>query len=106
ALTPQDFNLVDSEGNPLDPPAGRASTHVSIIALASTIARLFTGTISDLFAPPSNPESPPSRRIYFSRLSLLLPSAFLLLLAFLNLGIRPLVSAHPSLFHLSSALVG
>ncbi|KIW64604.1 hypothetical protein PV04_09527 [Phialophora macrospora] len=105
-LTPQDYNLVDSDGNIIAPPAGQASTHVSIIALASTFARLFTGTLSDLFAPPSNPDSPPSARFHFSRLSLLIPSAFLLLLCFLNLGIRSLVSAHPSLFLLSSALLG
>lgn len=104
-LTPRDYNFVDGEGNMLPPPAGHASLHVSIIALASTFARLFTGTLSDLFAPPSNPESS-SQRFHFSRLVLLLPSAFLLLVAFLNLGIRTLVADHPSLFLLSSALVG
>lgn len=105
-LTPKDHNFVDGSGNIITPPAGSASTHVSIIALASTFARLFTGTLSDLFAPASNPDTPPSARFAFSRLSLLLPSAFLLLLCFLNLAIRPLVAAHPSLFLLSSALLG
>ncbi|KAJ9604390.1 putative monocarboxylate transporter mch1 [Cladophialophora chaetospira] len=105
-LTPQDYNFVDGSGNIIAPPAGQASTHVSIIALASTFGRLFTGTLSDLFAPPSNPDIPPSARFHFSRLSLLLPSAFLQLLCFLNLGLRPLVSQHPSLFLLSSALLG
>ncbi|KIV93940.1 hypothetical protein PV10_05112 [Exophiala mesophila] len=88
------------------PPAGHASTHVSIIALASTFARLFTGTLSDLFAPPSNPETPPSAGFSFSRLVLLLPSAFLLLFAFLNLAIPSLTAATPSLFLLSSGLLG
>lgn len=87
-----------------DPPAGHASTHVSIIALTSTFARLFTGSLSDLFAPPSNPEHPPSARFTFSRLVLLLPSAFIQLLAFLNLGL--LVAETPSLFLMSSALLG
>ncbi|KAF7512181.1 hypothetical protein GJ744_002343 [Endocarpon pusillum] len=37
------------------PPAGQPSSHVSIIALTSTIARILTGTISDMFAPqPDN----------------------------------------------------
>jgi MFS family permease len=88
------------------PPAGHASTHVSIIALASTVARLFTGTLSDLFAPPSQPENPPETRVSFSRLVLLLPSAFLLLLAFLNLALPWLTPSTPGLFLLSSGLLG
>jgi MFS family permease len=87
-----------------DPPAGRASTHVSIIALTSTFARLFTGSLSDLFAPPSNPDYPPSARFTFSRLVLLLPSAFIQLLSFVNLGL--FVAQEPSLFLLSSGLLG
>ena len=105
-LTPRNYNYVGEDGDILAPPAGLASTHVSIIALASTFARLFTGTLSDLFAPPSNPESPPFNRFHFSRLVLLIPSAFLLFLCFLNLAIRPLVLDHPSLFLLSSGLLG
>jgi MFS family permease len=88
------------------PPAGHASTHVSIIALASTAARLITGSLSDLFAPPSQPDNPPSTRVRFSRLVLLLPSAFLLLLAFLNLALPFLTPQTPSLFLVSSALLG
>lgn len=90
----------------LDPPAGLPETHVSIIALTSTIARLFTGTLSDLFAPPSNPNAPPSTRFHFSRLVLLLPSAALLLLSFLLLAIPQAIPANPSWFLLSSALLG
>ncbi|KIY04165.1 uncharacterized protein Z520_00857 [Fonsecaea multimorphosa CBS 102226] len=104
-LTPKNYNYIDGDGIK-NPPAGHASTHVSIVALASTFARLFTGTLSDLFAPPSNPDSPPSNRFQFSRLVLLIPSAFLLLLAFLNLAIPGLTLQHPSLFPISSSLVG
>ncbi|KPI38257.1 putative transporter mch1 [Cyphellophora attinorum] len=89
-----------------NPPAGHAATHVSIIALTSTIARLFTGSLSDLFAPPSNPEYPPSARFTLSRLALLLPSAGIQLLAFVVLGLPFLVLQTPSLFLLSSALLG
>ena len=89
-----------------NPPAGRPSTHVSIIALTSTFARLFTGSLSDLFAPPSRPENPPTARFSFSRLVLLLPSAALQLLAFVNLGLPFLTPAEPSLFLLSSSLLG
>jgi MFS family permease len=105
-LSPKNFNSVDDGGNIIAPPAGHASMHVSVIALASTFARLFTGSLSDLFAPVSNPDSPPLTRFQLSRLSLLLPSAFLLLLCFLNLALRPLVTSHPSLFLLSSSLLG
>lgn len=99
-LTPR--NYVDLT----NPPAGHAATHVSIIALASTVARLFTGTLSDLFAPPSQLDNPPSTRVSFSRLVLLLPSACLLLLAFLNLALPFLTAETPSLFLLSSTLLG
>jgi hypothetical protein len=40
-----------------------------------------------------------------SRLSFLLPSAFILSLGFLILA-SPLITAHPGLFHISSAFVG
>ena len=99
-LTPKHYFDVTS------PPAGRASTHVSIIALTSTFARLFTGTLSDLFAPPSEPEIPPSTRTTFSRLVLLLPSAILLLFAFLTLALPFLTPSTPSLFLLCSGLLG
>ncbi|EXJ95813.1 hypothetical protein A1O1_00937 [Capronia coronata CBS 617.96] len=99
-LTPKNYLDLTS------PPAGHAATHVSIIALASTFARLFTGTLSDLFAPPSQPDNPPSTRVSFSRLVLLIPSAFLLLLSFLNLALPFLTAQHPSLFMLSSGLLG
>ena len=89
-----------------NPPAGRAATHVSIIALTSTFARLFTGSLSDLFAPPSNPNHPPSTRFTFSRLVLLLPSAVIQLLAFLVLGLPFLTLQNPPLFLLSSGLLG
>ena len=89
-----------------NPPAGHASTHVSIIALTSTFARLFTGSLSDLFAPPSQTERPPQTRVSFSRLVLLLPSASLQLLAFVNLALPFLTPAEPSLFLLSSSLLG
>ena len=87
------------------PPAGRPSTHVSIIALTSTVARLLTGTLSDLFAPTSSSDcSPP--RTSFSRLTLLLPSAVLLFFSFFVLALPPLVPSNPPLFLASSALLG
>ncbi|RMD45086.1 hypothetical protein DV735_g174, partial [Chaetothyriales sp. CBS 134920] len=87
--------------------AGRASTHVSLIALTSTIARLGTGYLSDTFAPPSASEAAGSRRRpSFSRMLLLLPSATVQLLAFLILALPFLTPSHPRLFLLSSSLLG
>ena len=90
------------------PPAGQPSTHVSIIALTSTLARLLTGTLSDLFAPTSlsSSSSPAERRTTFSRLTLLLPSAVVLFLSFFILALPSLVPSNPPLFLASSALLG
>ncbi|RAK96613.1 MFS transporter [Aspergillus ibericus CBS 121593] len=100
------------------PPAGLPSTHVTTIALTSTIARLLTGSLSDLFAPPAvhlfpgslesnRPASPTSTesRTTFTRLAFLLPSAFLLSLGYLLLS-SPLPLHHPGLTHITTALIG
>ncbi|KAL2865151.1 MFS transporter [Aspergillus lucknowensis] len=101
-------------------PAGLPSTHVAIIALTSTVARLMTGSLSDLFAPRTDyhfltdqetaarsyPESSPNtRRPTLSRLAFLIPSALLLSLGFLLLA-SPFPTHHPELSHLTTALVG
>ncbi|PGH16203.1 hypothetical protein AJ79_01971 [Helicocarpus griseus UAMH5409] len=121
----------------LPPPAGNPATHVTIIALTSTLARLLTGYLSDLFAPspthshlqPTSPTlsfttssfpRPNSHQqhhhhqtptlltrhpLTLSRLTFLLPSAFLLSLGFLYLA-TPLPLQHPATFPLTTALVG
>lgn len=99
------------------PPAGRPSSHVSIIALTSTIARIFTGTMCDIFAPRpldhqdpdntntnTNTNKPPPFSL--SRLTLLLPSALLLSTGFLTLSLPSLVPTHPPLLLSTSALLG
>ncbi|KAJ9491762.1 hypothetical protein VN97_g1507 [Penicillium thymicola] len=109
-LTPQSYPTGAS------PPAGSPSTHVTTIALTSTIARLLTGSLSDYFAPPAThlfpsiPEdsrntSPPSSRLTLSRMIFLIPSAFLLSLGYLLLA-SPLPLAHPGIFNLTTALIG
>lgn len=90
------------------PPASNSpATHVSIVALASTLARLATGTLSDLLAPPSTPDhqssSPSTPGI--SRLAFLLTSTFILSTAQILLA-SGLIQSHPSLFGLVSALQG
>ncbi|KIA75665.1 mch1-like transporter [Aspergillus ustus] len=99
-------------------PAGLPSTHVTIIALTSTIARLLTGSLSDLFAPraadhlfltdheTATPmQTPGKRRVTLSRLAFLIPSALLLSLGFLLLA-SPFPTQRPELSHVTTALVG
>ncbi|CRG83862.1 putative transporter mch1 [Talaromyces islandicus] len=99
------------------PPAGLASTHVSTNALASTVARLLVGSITDIFAPPAthqfiysleNPNRQPvpySNGTTVSRLTFLLASAVVLSLGFLLLA-SPLTIHHPELFHATTVFVG
>lgn len=99
------------------------ATHVSIVALTSTLARLITGTLSDILAPVSvshqhrrGPESvansfsslPPyehPRRFTVSRMTFLLSFAFILSLGQLLLA-SGWVQNHASRFAAVSALIG
>ncbi|KAJ5832508.1 hypothetical protein N7474_000819 [Penicillium riverlandense] len=100
------------------PPAGLPSTHVTTVALTSTLARLATGSLSDFFAPPavhlfpagarhrpSSSLSDTPSRASFSRMIFLLPSALLLSIGYLILA-SPIPLKEPSIFHLTTALVG
>lgn len=101
-----------------------AATHVSIVAITSTLARLLTGTLSDILAPTApthqhrrGPESlansmsslppldAPPKRFAVSRITFLLASAFIL-----SLGQVLLASGwcqnHTSRFAAVSALIG
>lgn len=101
-----------------------AATHVSIVAITSTIARLATGTLSDILAPTApthqhrrGPDSVsnslaslPSldarpRRFTLSRITFLLTFAFILSLGQLLLA-SGWVQNHPSRFAAVSALIG
>ena len=85
------------------PSSNSPATHVSIVALTSTIARLVTGTLSDLVAPTNDELKP--RKCTFSRLVFLLLSTFLFSLGQLFLA-SGLVQRTPSFFPAVSALVG
>lgn len=96
-----------------------AATHVSIVAITSTIARILTGTLSDLLAPTSSPHHyrPPSssssldplshhpRRFTLSRITFLLIFAFLLSLGQIFLA-SGLIQQHGDRFWIVSALIG
>lgn len=100
------------------------ATHVSIVAITSTLARLITGTLSDVLAPvaPSNqhrvgpdsvansmsslpPLQQPRKRFTISRINFLLAFAFILSLGQLLLA-SGWVQNHPSRFAVVSAFIG
>ncbi len=85
------------------PTSNSPTTHVSIVALTSTLARLLTGTLSDLLAPTTSPPNP--RTCTVSRVTFLLLSTLLFSLgqALLASG---LVQQKPALFPTVSALIG
>ena len=87
------------------PPWNSPATHVSIVALTSTVARLFTGTISDVLAPTSPAERSPRKPIQVSRVTLLLASTILLSLGQVLLA-SGLVQKSPDSFSLVSAFIG
>lgn len=95
-----------------------AATHISIVAVTSTVARLFTGTLTDLLAPvPATPHhrtsaqnslsSLPPRGGTFtvSRVAFLLTFAFLLSLGEVLLA-SGLIQDHGERFWIVSALIG
>ncbi|RJE17363.1 transporter, partial [Aspergillus sclerotialis] len=105
-LTPRSYPLYSP------PPAGLPSTHVTTVALTSTVARILTGSLSDLFAPPalhfytsSQTDLAQTNRLTLSRLTFLIPSALLLSIGYLLLA-TPVTQNHPQLFHVITAFVG
>ncbi|KAL8971799.1 MAG: hypothetical protein Q9197_003088 [Variospora fuerteventurae] len=89
------------------PSSNSPATNVSIMALTSTLARLLTGTLSDLLAPtPSvTHDQSSAKRFTCSRLTFLLGSTVLFSLGQLLLA-SGLIQTHPSVFPLVSALIG
>ncbi|KAK4954381.1 hypothetical protein LTR10_007812 [Elasticomyces elasticus] len=103
-----------------------AATHVSIVAITSTLARILTGTLTDLLAPTSSPHqhrrgpgsmanstaslptqhAEPSKRSFeVSRLTFLISFTFLMSLGQLLLA-TGLLQGHGDLFWLVSASIG
>ena len=88
------------------PSSNSPATHVSIVALTSTLARLLTGTLTDLLAPNAAVEhSKPSTTFSISRITFLLLSTLLFSFGQILLA-SGLVQHTPSLFPAVSALVG
>jgi hypothetical protein len=99
------------------------ATHVSIVAVTSTVARLLTGTLSDLLAPlaathqhhrgpdsvtnslASLPDHLPHRKFTLSRVTFLLTFALILSLGQLLLA-SGWIQNHASRFAFVSALIG
>ena len=97
------LNTLYPPPSPGPPPSNSPATHVSIITLTSTLARLAIGTLSDLLAPSTSPSR--SKPCTVSRIWLLLLATTLSSVAQLLLA-TPLPSLHPHIFPLVSALVG
>ena len=113
--------------SPLLPPTSPA-THVSIVAIASTIARIIAGTLSDLLAPKDTqprhhrsshgsltsslasldplPSATPHKPLTISRLTLLLMSTILLSLGQVLLATGAVQCHASTRFWIVSALVG
>ena len=86
------------------PPWNSPATQVSIVALTSTLARLLTGTISDLLAPTRAGEGY-SKAFEVSRVTFLLGSTLLLSLGQVLLA-SGLIQRSPDGFSLISAFIG
>ncbi|KAI9795420.1 MAG: putative monocarboxylate transporter mch1 [Candelina submexicana] len=83
-----------------------AATHVSIVAVTSTLARIITGTLSDLLAPTSSLHSlPPRKRFTVSRMTFLLIFSLILSLGQILLA-SGFIQQHGERFWLVSALIG
>jgi len=92
-----------------------AATHVSIVAITSTVARIMFGILTDILAPTSTGHhyqsasnslsSLPDRRFTVSRVSFLLASAVLLVLGEILLA-SGLVQNHAQRFWIVSTLIG
>lgn len=113
---------VSSDDIPTD-----AATHVSIVAVMSTIARILTGTLSDVFAPTSTPNqhrrgpnslmssmtslpgadlsSEPKKRFEISRITFLLIFSLIMSLGQVLLA-SGLIQNHGERFWLVSAAIG
>ncbi|CAF9942820.1 MAG: Putative monocarboxylate transporter mch1 [Alectoria fallacina] len=91
------------------PPSNSPATNVSIFALTSTLARLLTGTLSDLLAPTTtttlSAAGATKKPFTVSRMTFLLTFALLFSLGQLLLAATA-IQSHPSLFPLVSALFG
>ena len=111
-------NELPKSGNPTS-----AATHVSIVAITSTLARILTGTLTDILAPTtlphqhrrgpgslsnsmaSLPMSAPSRRFELSRVTFLVTFCILMSIGQVILA-SGIVQQHGERFWLVSAFIG
>ena len=95
------------------PPSNSPAIHVSVVALTSTLARLATGALADLFAPTGDSvEDDTSRQVKNEKRSCSIPRPALLLgstvVFFIGqlLLATPVVQQNPSILPLNTAFVG
>ena len=94
-------------------PSASTATHVSIVALSSTVARLLTGTLTDMLAPPAIPTALPAPHDHKPRLGMRhVPRPVFLLCSALLLSLGQVLLAsgamqdHAPRFAAVSALIG
>ncbi|KAF3936174.1 hypothetical protein ABW19_dt0202567 [Dactylella cylindrospora] len=86
------------------------ATHVSIIAVASTIARLLSGFLSDYLGPPVEPapirdEDVDRKHFRVSRITLIMTFTGLMMTPYLLLS-SGYIQVHPQQFYIISSLIG
>ncbi|KAK6362197.1 putative monocarboxylate transporter mch1 [Orbilia blumenaviensis] len=85
------------------------ATHVGIIAVTSTIARLFSGFLSDYLGPPVEPapvlDEQESKRFRISRIMLIIIFAGFMQISYLILS-SGYIQLHPQQFYIISSLIG
>jgi len=99
--------------NPNGPSGTTAATHVSIVAIGSTVVRIFTGTLTDILAPtPTTPHhlsnsisSLPPRRFSISRVTFLITFGLLTSLGQVILA-SGFIQQHGERFWIVSSLIG
>lgn len=110
-------------GTPEERTPTSAATHVSIVALTSTVARILTGTLTDLLAPTTSPhqhrrgpnslanslaslgQSDPPKRLEVSRITFLITFCIMMSIGQVVLA-SGVVQGHGNLFWIVSALIG
>jgi MFS family permease len=112
--------IIGTLRSPATPPSTiptSAATHVSVVAITSTVSRILFGTLTDMLAPaPASPHMqsaynslaslpPQNRRFSLSRINFMLLSALFLFLAQIIMA-SGFIQDHDERFWIISALVG
>ncbi|EPS39276.1 hypothetical protein H072_6895 [Dactylellina haptotyla CBS 200.50] len=106
------IKTVQPAGSTTSSSGDETATHVSIIAITSTFARLLSGFLSDYLGPPVEPapvreeeEGAERKQFKISRIMLIIIFTSLMLMPYLLLS-SGYIQTHPSQFYIISSLIG